>query len=507
MREKSLTFSSDPTTPMRGALRLLATAIGAGALVAGLSLVSPAAPADAAITPAAVASTPVASTTAAAVTGYDASELMSAEVMFYPGTMTQAAIQQFLQDKNPSCTGALCLKNFTVTTPTKVKNDLCAQYTGVTDEKASAIIYKVAQACGVNPQLLLTVLQKEQSLVTTTAPTAATYAKATGYACSDTAVCDPYYSGFFMQVISAARAMYSTTASPFTFPVGTATTIAYNPSPACGGITLTLKNKATAALYSYTPYAANPALLAGNADTCSVAGNVNLVSTFTSWFGNPVLSPSIKSYVNAAYNDVLGRTVSSPEVVRQTRSIMNGTSRDTLSFSFLSSTEFRTAFVKATYRSVLGREAEPQGVINWVARMAAGTANQDDLTATFIATPEYYKNEGHGTDVGYVTALYSTILHRAPDAGGLGRWVAKVQATEDGRASVALGIWRSNESSKIRTAAAYTQFLGAGRVARDSEQQAWATKIAKTGYYKAVAGIIASAEYLNNAVKKYPQAQ
>lgn len=513
MRDKHLPFGSEPTTPLRGAVRLLAAALGAGALIAGLSIVTPttAAPAEAAtatVTAATVtaATTPSAATTstpAAAVTGYNASELMSDEVIFDTTTMTQASIQKFLQDKSPRCSGALCLKNFTVTTRVKDANELCSKYTAVTNEKASAIIYKVSQACKVNPQVLLTILQKEQSLVTSTTATSANYRAATGYSCPDNASCNPAYAGFFMQVISAARQLHL---AP-NYPVGTATAIAYSPNATCGSLTLTLKNKATAALYSYTPYAANPALLAGKADSCSVAGNVNLVKTFTGWFGNPVLTQSVKSYVHAAYQDVLGRAVSDTEVARQTRSIMNGTSRDTLSYSFLISNENRKAFIRKTYQDVLGRTAEESGVKNWLAKMVANPAVQDDLTPNFIATPEFYKNEGHGTDQGYVTALYSKILHRAPSSSEVSRWVAKVRASGNGRATVALGIWRSNESCKHRTSEAYATYLGSTRVARDSEQQAWATKIAKTGYYKAVAGIIASNEYLNAAVKRFPQAQ
>ncbi|WP_213814355.1 DUF4214 domain-containing protein [Glaciihabitans sp. dw_435] len=500
MRVHHQNLSSSPTTKLRGAVRLLAAAVGTGALIAGLSLVAPvtATPAEAA--------TPVATTasvTAAAVTGYNPSELISDEVIFDTTTMTQASIQSLLNAKGANCSGALCLKNYKVTTPSKPLDSLCTPYTAVANESAAAIIYKVSQACKTNPQVLLTILQKEQSLVTTTAPTAAALSVATGYGCPDRSACDPHYAGFFMQVYAAARQLHLTP----NYPVGTATTIAYNPNTSCGGATLTLKNASTAALYSYTPYAANPALLAGKADGCSIAGNVNFVKTFTSWFGNPVLTPSVKSYVISAYKDVLGRTVSTSEEARQTRSIMNGTSRDTLAFSFLSSTEYRTSFVKATYIKYIGRSASTTEAKNWVARMAAGTANQDDLPATFMAADEYYKKVGGGTDKGYVTALYATILNgQKPDAGGLQRWIEKLQAP-NGRANVALGIWRSNASSKIRTNLVYQQYLGANRVARDSEQQAWATKIAKTGYYKAVAGIIASDEYLNKAVKAYPQAQ
>src|SRR5690606_9056758 len=60
-------------------------------------------------------------------------------------------------------------------------------------------------ACGINPQVLLVLLDKEQSLVIDIWPLKSQYRNATGFACPDTAPCDPNYEGFFYQVYHAAR--------------------------------------------------------------------------------------------------------------------------------------------------------------------------------------------------------------------------------------------------------------------------------------------------------------
>jgi len=135
--------------------------------------------------------------------------------------------------------------------------------------------------------------------------------------------------------------------------------------------------------------------------------------------------------------------------------------------------------------------------------MANGKTNQDDLPATFIATDEFYMMKGGSTDYGYVTALYQYILGRMPEQNGLVNWTGKVAS--QGRVKVVQGIWRSAESSRIRTNAAYVEYLG--RSAGASEQVSWATKIGKAGYYKSLAGILGSAEYYNRAGYNYPMSQ
>ena len=76
-------------------------------------------------------------------------------------------IQSFLESKVPVCqSGYTCLKDWYDTSRTTTADAMCGAYSGGIRERASTIIYKVAQACGINPQVLLATLQKEQGLVT-----------------------------------------------------------------------------------------------------------------------------------------------------------------------------------------------------------------------------------------------------------------------------------------------------------------------------------------------------
>jgi hypothetical protein len=65
--------------------------------------------------------------------------------------------------------------------------------------------------------------------------------------------------------------------------------ILWHPNSGCGTSELNLLNRATAALYNYTPYRPNQAALNnlyGTGDGCSSYGNRNFWRDFTDWFGS-----------------------------------------------------------------------------------------------------------------------------------------------------------------------------------------------------------------------------
>ncbi|MGI5952113.1 MAG: N-acetylmuramoyl-L-alanine amidase [Brooklawnia sp.] len=237
-------------------------------------------------------------TAANGLLGYDPNFLISDSVMYTPGgTMTTAQVQSFLNTQGASCVkgndGSPCLKNATFNTPNRPVTKFCANaYTGRTGESAAAVIANSAKACGVNAQVLLTILQKEQGLITTTDPTRRKYDQATGFGCPDFQECNTAYEGFVHQVYSAASQLqrYRLEPNSFTYRVGGTFQVAFNPSSSCGTAQVTMKSAATAALYNYTPYVANKAALdavSGTGDSCSAYGNRNFYRNFNLWFGRP----------------------------------------------------------------------------------------------------------------------------------------------------------------------------------------------------------------------------
>jgi hypothetical protein len=125
---------------------------------------------------------------AADASQFDAGDIISDALFFDGSAMTTSQVQSFLNDKVSSCrSGYTCLKDYRQATESRAAvSGRCSSYTGTSSETAAAIIAKVGAACGISQKALIVLLEKEQSLVTDTWPSAGQYRSATGYACPDT---------------------------------------------------------------------------------------------------------------------------------------------------------------------------------------------------------------------------------------------------------------------------------------------------------------------------------
>lgn len=263
-------------------------------------------------TPASVAQAPAGDSLASGIvkaadlSAFTPGNIIEDAVFFNRSTMTEAQIQTFLQTKVKTCkSGYTCLKDYYDTSRTTTADQMCGAYKGGVRERASRIIYRVAQVCGINPQVILVMLQKEQGLVSSNAPSSYNYRAAMGQGCPDTAACDTRYYGFFNQVYGGAWQMkrYANPAGTSQFftwyAPGKTWDVLYHPSRSCGTSKVRIQNQATANLYYYTPYQPNAAALRagyGTGDSCSSYGNRNFFNYFTDWFG------STKYYVTGAMN-------------------------------------------------------------------------------------------------------------------------------------------------------------------------------------------------------------
>lgn len=175
---------------------------------------------------------------------------------------------------------------------------------------ASSIIYYSAQVYGVSPKVIMTTMQKEQSLITAPSPTSWQLNQAMGYACPDSGNCSAS-SSFFFQVDNGTWALrfhyerangnnswwYNSTSwvcgvpknyyKPNLYPYGP---VQFFDDNGTNYTTLTLANAATSAFYCYTPHAYNnPQGLYGLPKTNTggqyYSGSYNFVSYYESWFG------------------------------------------------------------------------------------------------------------------------------------------------------------------------------------------------------------------------------
>lgn len=251
---------------------------------------------------------------------FSAGKIIDDAVFTNTTTMSASQIQDFLNSKVSSCDtngtqqseygGGTRAQwgqaNYGQSTFTCLKD---YQQNGLS---AAQIIYNVSQQYHINPEVLIVLLQKEEGLVTDTWPLGVQYDSATGYNCPDNGGCsaDPQYGGLTNQLTWSAKMFHAIeTDSPtwYTpYELGD-NYILYNKDSSCGGSIVNIQNRATQALYNYTPYQPNQAALnapMGTTVSCGAYGNINFFRYFQQWFGSPLTPPYQWSYVyQAAYTD------------------------------------------------------------------------------------------------------------------------------------------------------------------------------------------------------------
>ena len=430
------------------------------------------------------------------------------DAIFYDGSrMGEAAIQQFIDAKEncaPTAGNPGCLESYRSDTPAKPANANCAPFAAGTNELASSIIWRAAQACNVNAQVLLATLEKEQGLVTSGNPNAGKYRIAMGYGCPDTAACDTAYYGFGNQVISAARQFqrYVAPGNTFRYKAGKVNSIQWHPNAACGASDVYIENNATAALYNYTPYRPNQAAmsnLGGTGDACSSYGNRNFWKFFSDWFGPSTVSIQASAFVRSLYADVLKREANASEVSGWGTAVAGGMPPVQAASGFVNSDEYRLTRINSAYNTILGRPAEPGADRAWLANMNAGLLQTDDVDKVFLATEEYIVING-GTNESFVNALYQRLIGRPAQPDEMSGWGAIAAAS--GRHVVVDAIWRSVETARSRVSIMYQDYLG--RPPAAGEVDGWAQMAINSGDPQVRWAIIGSAEYWARASARFP---
>ena len=233
--------------------------------------------------------------TAATVAGFNAGNIMSDYVMGDYNSMSEASIQAFLKSKNHCNNREIYKASWYPTVHYSIRDGhfVCMADDSFNGETASHIIWQAAQDYRINPKVIIALLEKEQGLITDTWPNHVQYRTATGFGCPDTAACDSQYYGLKNQIRNAANLFRTVLDGGWSnYPVGW-NYVRYNPDSTCGGSNVYIANRATSALYRYTPYQPNAGALANHPGTapCGAYGNRNFYSFFTDWFGSTQIVP------------------------------------------------------------------------------------------------------------------------------------------------------------------------------------------------------------------------
>lgn len=168
-------------------------------------------------------------------------------------------------------------------------------------QSAAWIIKDAANRYNISPKVLLVKIATESSgpLTSDKWPLFSQYRYAMGSHCPDSgpngsANCDSNYAGFSIQLYSAAELMrwyLDSMGQPwwsYKKPYQNNAILWNVVERGCGSGNVYIQNKATAALYTYTPYQPNGAALNnmyGTGDNCSAYGNRNFWRVYWDWFG------------------------------------------------------------------------------------------------------------------------------------------------------------------------------------------------------------------------------
>lgn len=437
----------------------------------------------------------------AAARAYDRNMVLSNAVFDATGTMTAAQIQTFL-DRFPNS----CLRSYRDRMPTGYSS-----YDGT--GTAAEVIRASATLWGVNPQVLIATLEKEQSIVTGGGGCDSwRYWSAMGYNCPDgggrydypalgitgTCVKREGDAGFSAQVNRGAWQLqfnrqraegnldwngsssivnYGFNTAGYRQAYAGAPSIYYDGWATIDGQPVYMTNGATATLYTYTPH---------------LSANQAFSSLFTNWFGStgssgPTPTPTTVTppptttrpptttappspppvtiratdlaYIDSVHRVFMGRHATEGEKHLWGTYLAGGGSRSWFVSHVVSSVEYSRNLVADAYRKTLRRAPDQGGLASWT-DLLVRSGRDDPMQAGLAGSPEYFQNQGRSDSLVFLNALYRDFLGRDIDAAGLSTWGSRLTDGSMSRTDVAYSILQSREYAQRVVGAAYARILG-----------------------------------------------
>jgi hypothetical protein len=152
-------------------------------------------------------------------------------------------------------------------------------------------------------------------------------------------------------------------------------------------------------------------------------------------------------FVNALYVDFLGRSGSQPELDGWAAALPSLGQAGVVN-DIMRSTEALTRLVDTFYIRFLGRAAGGGEEMGWVGALSTGAFTEEQVISDILASPEFGTRAaamfpGVPSDTAFVDALYSLLLNRSAEAGGVSGWLSALPAL--GRSGVANAFVGSTE--------------------------------------------------------------
>jgi hypothetical protein len=259
---------------------------------------------------------------------------------------------------------------------------------------------------------------------------------------------------------------------------------------------------ATGSSYSLVPADAGHHLAVAVTGSKSGYVSATLVSAPTALVTSATSALAYEAFVKGSYMDFLGREATAAEVSTQSKALASGTvSKESFLSTLANSDEWLSAIVTKMYKDTLGRAPDAAGLSSWVSWLRSGRFSVAQAASLFYASDEYYLYHAGGTPTSWVTALYTKLLGRDPDAAGLQYWVAKSTDPGFGKSRVAYEFYQSTESRLHRVLNLYQALL-----ARDPDPTGWpfwAQQVYTTGDIVLATNLANSTEYWLRAHQRY----
>ena len=156
-------------------------------------------------------------------------------------------------------------------------------------------------------------------------------------------------------------------------------------------------------------------------------------------------------FVRQQYLDFLDRESASVETSAWVNALNNGLPRSSLIEGFMGSEEFyfRGKFIARTYLGILTRDPDHAGFRAWLEVLLDGMS-REQIVQFFLDSGEFKANFGSNlTNSQFVDRMYTNVLLRSADTGGLNAWVGALNSGQMTRAQVALGFLDSVEFQSL----------------------------------------------------------
>lgn len=181
-----------------------------------------------------------------------------------------------------------------------------------------------------------------------------------------------------------------------------------------------------------------------------------------------------EQYVEFLYRTLFGRKSDAAGKENWLDCLENGVSREFVYHGFAESEEFTvlcddfgvsrgevdleqyrdknaeaTGFIARLYTKMLGRKFDEGGLEDWCKAYITKEKTIENIAADgFLHSPEF--EQQNLDDKEFVTRMYETFLNREPDEAGLNDWIGRLERGEETRDSLVYGFTNSPEFAKLK---------------------------------------------------------